>query len=188
MSDMSNVADLARQGVASHGYEAAGAEGVAVRRLFMVLHGAYGAAFTSKFATGQRDADGKDKGIRSAMQVWQAKLASYPADVVEAAAGRVMDAHPEFPPTLPQFEALCRAAMPRKTFAQEQGLPRLPAPDAPHKAVVSVVPQRDGKDWARKIVAGVAAGDKRPPTLIRMARAALGLPVDGAALRGAAHG
>lgn len=188
MSDLSHIVALVQQGTESQSRAAESADSALVRRLFMVLHGAYGAAFTSKFATGQRDADGKDKGIRSAMQVWQSKLAAYPADVVEAAAGRVMGAHPEFPPTLPQFEALCRAVMPRKTFAEEQGLPRLPAPAATPKAAVIVAPQRDGKDWARKIVAGVEAGDKRTPTVVKMACAALGLPVDGAALRGSAHG
>lgn len=188
MSDLSNVAALAQHATTAQPQPAASAEGLGIRRLFTVLHGAYGSQFVAKFTTGERDAKGKDKGIRSAMQVWQSKLAAYPADVIEAAAARVMDAHPEFPPTLPQFEALCRAAMPRKTFAQEQGLPQLPAPPAAPKAVVDVTLRNDGKDWARKILAGADAGDKRTPTVLRMARAALGLPEESTpAHREAAH-
>lgn len=173
MSDMSHIPALV-QAAAQPQPAAASAEGAQVRRLFMVLHGAYGTAFVSKFGTGERDANGKDKGIRSAMQVWQSKLAAYPADVIEAAAARVMDAHPEFPPTLPQFEALCRAAMPRKTYAEEAGLPRLPAPVQPD-VKGAFVAQGDGKDWARRILANIEAGAKPTPTVARFAKEALGI-------------
>lgn len=176
MSELSNVHALAQKAVAAHGQAAECAESVVIRRLFMVLHGAYGAAFVSMFSTGDRDANGKDKGIRSAMQVWQSKLAGYEADVIELAASRVMDAYPKHPPTLPQFEALARAAVPRKTFAQEQGLPQLPAPVPKPKATFSVHAVGDGKDWARKILAAVANGDRRSYGIVCSAKEALGLP------------
>lgn len=43
--------------------------------------------------------------------------------------------------------------------------------------VVSLQPRGDGKDWARRTLAQYLAGDKRPPTVYRMAHEALGLPV-----------
>jgi len=145
------------------------------KQLFMALHGAYGNAFLSKFSTGERDEKGKDRGVRSAMQVWQSKLATYPADVIQTAASRAMDAHPEFPPSLPQFEAICRAVAPRKTFAEEQGLTRLPAPTPAPAAPVSFAERRDGRDWARRILARHEAGDKLNPTSLRFAREAMGV-------------
>lgn len=87
-----------------------------IRKLFILLHGSYGNLFISKFSTGEKDAQGRDKGIRAAMKVWESKLAQYPADVVETAAGRMTAAHAEYPPNLPQFEVLCTAAMPRPVY------------------------------------------------------------------------
>ena len=172
---MHDVATLAQQGV--HQAQSAPAQlqvAPAIRKLFMVFHGSYGNAFIGKFSTGEKDAEGRDKGIRAAMKVWEAKLTKYPADVIEVAADRTGAAHPEFPPSLPQFEKLCDAAMPRKTYAQEHGLPALPAPKAdPIK--VDLKPKNDGKDWARVILARFDAGEKLRPIQVRFAREALGL-------------
>lgn len=149
-----------------------------VKQLFMALHGCYGSVFLSKFSTGDLDERGKDRGIRSAMQVWQGVLAGIPADVVQAAVQRAFSAHPEFPPSLAQFAAICSAVMPRKTYAEEAGLPALPpptpaAPVAP--SAYSFTHMKDGRDWARRILAGVEAGEKRTSTVVRFARQALGL-------------
>ena len=125
-----------------------------VRKLFILLHGSYGSLFTSKFATGQMVGD-HDKGSISAMRVWDAKLSRFAPDVIEAAAGRLSAAHPKHPPNLPEFEALCEAAEPRKTYAEEQGLTALPAPVA--KPVQVDVPSHDdGKNWARRILGRAA--------------------------------
>ena len=147
----------------------------AVRQLFMLFHGSYGNLFLSKFATGEKDAQDKDKGVKSAMKVWDIKLRVYAADVIEEAANRLLLEHPEFPPTLPQFEVMCRAVRPRKSYAEEQGLPRLAAPAPQPVASVSYEARRDGKDWARAILAGIEAGQKRSPTVVQWAREALGL-------------
>lgn len=130
-----------------------------IRKLFMLLHGSYGNAFVSKFSTGEKDSQGRDKGIRVAMKVWESGLATYPADVVEAATNRVVEEFPEHPPNLPQFKKLCEAIMPRKTYAEEQGLPALPAPK-PARVHVQVEHKNDGKDWARKILARIQNGDR----------------------------
>lgn len=148
---------------------------VGIKQVFMALHGCYGNLFLSKYATGALDAKGNDKGVRSAMQVWQSRLSVYASDVIEAAMARVVDAHPDgFPPSLAQFEALCRAVMPRKTYSEQAGLPRLPAPVQP---VVkgSFVAHGDGKDWARQILANIEAGARTTPTKARFAKEALGI-------------
>lgn len=90
-----------------------------VARLFMLFHGWYGTLFTAKFATGERDELGKDRGIKSARMVWQSDLAEFDDETVMAAAARCKAEHPEFPPSLPQFVALCRAARPVKTWRPE---------------------------------------------------------------------
>ena len=146
-----------------------------VRKLFMLLHGSYGALFLGKFSTGEKDAQGRDKGIRAAMKVWDAKLASFPPDVVEKAADRLSAQYPDFPPNLPQFEAVCRAAMPRTTYAEESGLPRLAAPVAAQVEPVNFVPHGDAKDWARRLLARHEAGDSLRPIQLRFARQALGM-------------
>ena len=97
-----------------------------IKHLFMLLHGRYGTAFTSKFATGKLDVAGSDRGTLSAMLVWQSDLRRYADDVVQEAAQRCKDANPTFPPSLPEFEALCKVCMPRETYAQQQGWKPLP--------------------------------------------------------------
>lgn len=120
----------------------------------------YGSLFTSKFATGQM-AGKHDKGAISAMKVWDAKLSRFPATVVEQAASRLAAEHADFPPNLPQFEQMCDAAMPRQTYAQQQGLPALPAPVATQPVKVNLQERNDGKDWARRIVARMEGGGQR---------------------------
>ena len=146
-----------------------------IKQLFMLLHGRYGTAFTSKFATGKLDAAGSDRGTLSAMLVWQSDLRRYADDVVQEAAQRCKDANPTFPPSLPEFEALCKACMPRETYAQQQGWKPLPPPvEAPAKPV-DFTPQKDGKDWARRILARLEAGEKIAAYTLRSARDALGV-------------
>ena len=145
-----------------------------VKNLFLMLQGSYGAPFLAKFSSGVKDDQGRDLGIRSTMKVWDARLAKFPADVLATAYERVIVESPEFPPGLPLIEKICQAAMPRKTYAQEQGLPALPAPQ--RQAVrVEVQMRNDGKDWARKLKARHEHGEKLGPHQITAYRQALGL-------------
>lgn len=147
-----------------------------VRKLFVLLQGSYGSLFVSKFATGLKDGQGHDKGVRAAMSVWQVRLGHFPADVLEAAAYRVMAENPAFPPNLPQIEAACQAAMPRQTYAQQQGLTALPPPAPAQPVQVSLQERNDGKDWARRILARLKNGDTSICRYTAMsARMALGL-------------
>ena len=156
---MTDLATLAEQAVHQTAHKTQRAESALVRKLFVVMHGAYGNLFVSKFATGETDVAGKDKGIRAAMMVWDAALARFDAGVVELAATRLKREHPDFPPNLPQFERLCDAATPRKTHAEIEGVPRLVAPKL-ESVKVSIQCVGDGVDWARVIVARAKAGDR----------------------------
>lgn len=88
----------------------------AVNNVFKVFHGFYGNLFLSKFSTGEVDAQGGDAGIVSARQIWGHGLRGIDAGTVKAALAQCMERHPEFPPSLPQFVALCRACQPRETY------------------------------------------------------------------------
>lgn len=87
-----------------------------VKRVFMVLHGYYGSLFLSKYSTGMVDKDGRDQGVANARRVWSHRLRDFDAETVARALEKCQDRHPEFPPTLPQFVALCAAATPREVF------------------------------------------------------------------------
>lgn len=87
-----------------------------VNNIFKVFHGFYGNLFLSKFSTGEADAQGGDAGIVSARQIWGHGLRDFDAGTVKAALAQCMDRHPEFPPSLPQFVALCAANKPREVY------------------------------------------------------------------------
>lgn len=90
--------------------------------VFRVLHGFYGNLFLSKFATGDVGPEG-DRGVLGARQIWAYGLREFDAATVKAALAQCMERHPEFPPSLPQFVALCRASKPREAF--DHGQPRI---------------------------------------------------------------
>ena len=92
----------------------------AVNNVFKVFHGFYGNLFLSKFSTGEVDAQGGDAGIVSARQIWGHGLRNFDAGTVKAALAQCMAPHPEFPPSLPQFVALCRANAPREAYKPAQ--------------------------------------------------------------------
>ena len=146
-----------------------------VRKLFVLLHGSYGNLFLSKYATGEKSESGGDKGVAAAMLVWDAALSKFAPEVIEAAAKRLMGENPEFAPNLPQLEKVCAAITPRKTYAEEAGLPRLPAPEPAAPMKVSFEMRGDGKDWARRIMARQEAGDRIRPYSLQCARQALGM-------------
>lgn len=82
-------------------------------RVFKTLQGMYGSLFLSKFSTGKVLPNGGDAGVISARDVWAVSLQRFDAGTVGTALDRVLTDFPEFPPSLPQFVALCRACAPR---------------------------------------------------------------------------
>lgn len=117
MSDQTALAALRGVHTSARDAGAADAADTTVKRLFMYLHGLYGNLFLSKYATGDLDAQGKDRGILSARMVWRSELARFDEDTVMSAARRCKEDHKEFPPNLGQFEAICRAVAPRRAVA-----------------------------------------------------------------------
>ena len=92
----------------------------AVNNVFKVLHGFYGNLFLSKYATAETDANGQDSGVVSARQIWAHGLRQFDASTVRIALAQCLTQHPEFPPSLPQFVALCAANKPRETYKPAQ--------------------------------------------------------------------
>ena len=91
-----------------------------IKGLFMLFHSWYGNLLLSRYTTGEVGADGKDKGIKSAMAVWQSELNTFDGDTVRSAADRCKTDHPKYPPTLPEFAAICRAIQPRRRSSDSQ--------------------------------------------------------------------
>lgn len=87
-----------------------------VNNIFKVFHGFYGNLFLSKFSTGEVDAQGADAGIVSARQIWAHGLREFNPGTVKAALAQCMQEHPKFPPSLPEFVALCAANKPREVY------------------------------------------------------------------------
>lgn len=87
-----------------------------VKDVFRVFHGFYGVLFISKFATGQVNSQGKDKGILSARNVWAFELHKFDRVTVGAAIEVCKIMHQQFPPSLPEFLGHCKALQPRKTY------------------------------------------------------------------------
>lgn len=84
-----------------------------IRHVFKVLHGFYGNLFLSKWQTGTTDDSGEDQGIANARRIWAYSLREHAIDDIKLALRRCQTVHTEFPPSLPQFLALCDAIKPR---------------------------------------------------------------------------
>jgi hypothetical protein len=102
-----------------------------VNNVFKVLHGCYGTLFLNKFATGDaipmgQEHAGEDRGMVSARKVWAHGLREFDGQTVKAALALCMERHPEFPPSLGQFVALCHARKPRNPWRPPSGAPALP--------------------------------------------------------------
>lgn len=146
--------------------------------VFLVLHGFYGNLFLSKFATGEPLAGGGDGGVASARGIWAFGLRQFAADTVKAALARTIDAHPEYPPTLPQFVALCKACAPRQAF--QPALPPAAVDRTEHarkarellESIRTGKPLDSGLDLLKQAIAaavGCAGGDEAA-TLARLDR------------------
>lgn len=84
--------------------------------VYKAMHGFYGSLWLNKFSTGTASAGGGDEGFEGARRMWGFALSRYSRDVVRLALGKCMTVHPEFPPSLPQFVALCEASRPREAY------------------------------------------------------------------------
>lgn len=83
-----------------------------IKRLWMVLHGMYGNPLLDKWRTGKVNGNGEDLGILSAQSVWLATLQRHSREVLKRAAALCRERHKTWPPTLPEFDDLCRSIRP----------------------------------------------------------------------------
>jgi hypothetical protein len=136
----------------------------AVDRLFQRLAATYGAAWDRSLGAAP---------IADVRTVWARELAGF-AGRLDALAW-ALDHLPERCPNVIEFRAIARSAPAPET-------PRLEAPKADParvaaevaKARAAPVERPDPKDWARRILARHAAGEKLYPVSVALARAALG--------------
>lgn len=150
-----------------------------IRKLFVVLQAAYGTSFLSKFATGELNDAGEDKGVRAALLVWESDLIAFAPDVIEAAVARCREESPVFPPNLPQVVQACKSITPRKSYYEEIGNLALPM-DRPASRPVEFERKKDGRDWARALQARHKAGQNLTPFQIDSYRQVLRLDAVGA--------
>lgn len=98
-----------------------------VKNVFLVLHGYYGNLFLTKFSTGVVE-NGEDQGIANARRIWAFGLRDFDGETVKAALRQCQQRHPEYPPSLPQFVALCAANKPRGARADATKLLEMGSP------------------------------------------------------------
>lgn len=113
------------------------------------------------------------------IDAWREGLAKVTGSAIGEALRRTPAAHPEWPPTMGQFLALCgpiRSEPAHRTFT-----PALPQPEPQPERVAEILassrlgkPAKDCRKWARDIMAMEERGDRSLPMVsYEMARAAL---------------
>ena len=159
-----------------------------VKRVFMVLHGYYGNLFLSKFATGALDDKGEDQGIANARKIWAHGLRDFDAETIKTALRACQAQHSEYPPSLPQFVALCAANKPRQAFRTTNAIGMSDTlrskyarrareiiakhEEKAHKRETGYVPLPQGLDGLKQAIANAvgAAGGDEGATLLRLDR------------------
>lgn len=139
----------------------------AVDRLFTRLAATYGAAWDRSL--GQTP-------IADVKSVWAHELSGYAQNL--AAIAWALENLPDTPPNVLQFRTICRRYAPPDS-------PRLPEPKADPERVRAELAKlvdlkarvqsqgRDGRGWARSIMARYQACERINPTVLRFAREAL---------------
>jgi len=137
-----------------------------IDRLFERLSMTYGIAWDNSIGTAP---------LNEIKSFWMNQLAGFMQSKESMMAiSWALNHLPERTPTLVQFRNLCYQAP-----AVEK--PQLPSPPADPERVKQELgklagmntPKSDPKDWARKILGDYAAGVKKSPTVVQMARNAL---------------
>lgn len=99
---------------------------------------------------------------------WREYLTPFSGEDIRDALSACPGAYVDYPPTLPQFVNLCKDARRVRAATTPRLTPPVPvmSPEqmAAVKATVATLakPERDGKGWARKIMARKAAGEHLP--------------------------
>jgi hypothetical protein len=113
---------------------------------------------------------------------WAEGLAGFGGGHLKSALDACLVAFEDYPPTLPQFRGLCKAARERERAA----VARLPSPARSRDAfpaelvamaqrMVDPTRKRDYRNWAREILVLADKGEYKHPLGIAYAKEALGL-------------
>jgi hypothetical protein len=131
---------------------------MAVHKLFMDMHGAYGLSWAAKWETGQQNEDGKDIGVVNAKRLWSDEL--YDAGIdpqTIAVATKKCYRENDKAPNFALFFEICKSIMPCKNPTYKDCIISKFEIEAP-VVIVDYEHHDDGLDWARKIVAKDDAG------------------------------
>lgn len=144
-----------------------------IGRLFLRFRSIYGNKVQTMF--GEADSD-------DLVATWADQLGRYEAVDIRRALETMVIAYTDYPPTLPQFAAMCRdARSARGQLAGKVTHVRFggPGPEvlaAIHELTADPVNRkRDPKDWARKLIKRDADGEIVNLYALNSAREALGL-------------
>jgi hypothetical protein len=142
-----------------------------IDRIFEKMTVTYGASFLNRWRDMEAEA------MNDVKSDWMHELSAFRA--APHAIAFALENLPERAPNVIEFKNLCRQAPSIEA-------PQLPAPKANPEVVAQVIaglqktqglPKVDHKAWAQRILDDVAAGAKRTPTVIAMARRAVGSEV-----------
>jgi hypothetical protein len=141
-----------------------------VDRLFERLHALYGRRWLAMWT---------DIPMPQVKAAWADALTGCSADEIRQALNHLSQ-NERFPPTAPEFSALCRTYRIRPEGRLALSPPRSredidPRVRAEIAKWLTAGRKRDPRDWARSIIAGAADGSYTYPLGIQLAREALGL-------------
>lgn len=131
------------------------------KKLFERLESMYGALFLDLW---------KSSDIMKVRQAWTEDLSIFTVGDIADAINRLKDSESKFPPTLPEFRALCRAAH-SSAPTESQAAFKLPAPDTSaenaqkQKATFdnyrNIGKKPASRDWAQVAIAKHESGEHR---------------------------
>jgi len=79
-----------------------------INKIFSTMQGHYGSRFMNMWKTGDKMENGQDAGLYNAQKTWAEKLGGF--ENHPECIAYVLENLPDLPPTLPQFQDLCRRA------------------------------------------------------------------------------
>jgi len=148
-----------------------------VDRIFFRMSGVYGKEFLSQYKVID-EFTGADVGLENAKVVWAEELATFQG--WPEAIAYALENLPDRPPNVIKFRELCRHAPAKQSNVMITNDPTKASHQKAREAIAGLrsmmnMPSRgDNRDWARKILREHEQGIHKTPTVLSMARKALG--------------
>ena len=154
-----------------------------ISRLFGRFRAIYGNQIEWMFGSTAEDATEKQRQMNELVATWATELGRYEGDDLRRALEAMRFAYKDRPPNLYQFADLCRDALRARTQSSVKLAYARPndyiAPEVLaeiHKvSCLRAGREQDPRDWARRILQRVQAGEKMPVYALFCAREALGI-------------